>query len=245
MTMLGERDKHIQEALVVRIDPTGNDKLAANLDPKDQKLFQYYKEIAKKSKMHDFDEVVLIIAVTPWEYFGANDNGDAMFSKNFYKIRENGTLPKTVKSFETKAMPSRNHQYQDPSKSIGTILSAVYHEKYKRCEVLVRYDWKKATKECLTIRRGKSLVTSMGYRIYSPELPPESGEFCSLCGKHARRTSDRCSHLASLVGHVVDGVPVFMMNGLGFFVDLSRVAVPGDFNSRSVWRVPNEAVDGE
>jgi len=242
-TVKNGRIKYINSPLYRLLDNTLTDKLASTLDEEDKAALALYEELGRSAKKHEKDEIVLILAATPWEYFGPNDNGDALYAKPFFKIKEDAALPVTHKSFETRAMISKNHQYQTPEKAIGEVLKAVYNEKYKRVEVLARYDWTKALSECTRIRRNKSLMCSMGYRIYSPELPPESGEYCSLCGKHARRTEDRCSHLSGSVGAIVDGVPVFMMNGKGFFVDLSSIIIPGDFNSRTIWRMEHPKAD--
>lgn len=243
--MYGEYTKILENAVTIRIKDGDNDKLAASLDSEDRARFKQYEELAVKARKHPMDEVVLILAVTAWEAFGPNDNGDALFSRPIYKIKEKGTIPKTHKSFETRAMLSRNHQYSSPMQAVGDILHAAYIPKYKRIEVLARYDWHKATRECNRIRSKKALINSMGYRIYSPELPSESGEFCSYCGKHARKNKDRCPHLKGMIGSIIDGIPVFMMNGLGFFVDLSSVGVPGDFNVRTVWRASSGEKDGK
>jgi hypothetical protein len=238
--------KFINSPLYRLLDDSTRDKLASTMDEEDKKVIAEYERIGKEAKQHPRDEVVLILAATPWEQFGPNDNGDALYSKPFFKIKQDATLPVTHRSFETKAMISKNHQYQTPDKAIGGILKAIWNEKYKRVEVLAIYYWNKALSECNRIRKNKALMCSMGYRICSPELPPESGEYCSYCGKHARRTEERCSHLSGLVGSIVDGIPVFMMNGKGFFVDLSSIVIPGDFNSRTIWRLdPNSGDDSE
>ena len=228
--------KFIHTALMYRIDGKTNDKLASGIPEEDKAYYDGLMAKGVAAKKHPKDEVVLVLAATPWEYFGPNDNGDALFSRPFARISEKGTLPVTQHSFMEKAIASRNHQYRSKDNAIGDILDAHYNEKYKRLEVLIRYDWGKATKECLRIAGNKCLLVSMGYRIYAPDLPPESGEFCSVCGHHNRIPSDRCEHLATMVGSVVDGVPVYMMNGIGYFVDISSVAIPGDFNARVILR---------
>lgn len=229
--------KYINSTLTRLLDGNVRDKLASGADADDLKALSEYEALGRAAKTHDLDEVVLILAATPWEYYGPNDNGDALFTRPFFKIKEDGTLPQTYKSFETRAMVSRNHQYQTPDKAIGRVLKSVYNEKYKRVEILALYEFAKALSECTRIKKNKSLMCSMGYRIYSPELPPDSGEFCSFCGKHARRTEQRCSHLAGMIGSIIDGVPVYMMNGKGFFVDISSIVIPGDFNARTIWRL--------
>lgn len=228
--------KVIDTALALRIDKTGNDKLASGIPEEDKAYYDKLIAQGNAAKKHPKDEVVLVLAATPWEYFGPNDNGDALYSEPFAKVPEAGTLPVTYKSFKEHAIASRNHQYKDKNLAIGEILNAYYNPKYKRLEILIRYDWEKATKECLKIASNKCLLVSMGYRIYAPDLPSESGEFCSVCGHHNRVPADRCEHLASMIGSVVDGVPVYMINGIGYFVDISSVAIPGDMNARTILR---------
>lgn len=228
--------KVIDTACAFRIDKTGNDKLASGIPEEDKAYYDKLIAQGNASKKHPKDEVVLVLAATPWEYFGPNDNGDALFSAPFARVSAQGTLPVTYKSFTERAIASRNHQYKDKDLAIGEILNAYYNPKYKRLEVLIRYDWAKATRECRKIAGNKCLLVSMGYRIYAPDLPAESGEFCSVCGHHNRRPMDRCEHLSSMIGSVVDGVPVYMMNGIGYFVDISSVAIPGDFNARVILR---------
>lgn len=232
-----EDTKIIETALAFRLGNNGNDKLASGIPEEDRAYYEALMAKGVAAKKHPKDEVVLVLAATPWEYFGPNDNGDALFSRPFGKISGQGTLPVTQHSFMEKAIASRNHQYHNKERdAIGEILDAHYNEKYKRLEVLIRYDWAKATKECLKIAGNKCLLVSMGYRIYAPDLPSESGEFCSVCGHHNRIPADRCQHLSSMVGSIVDGVPVYMMNGIGYFVDISSVAIPGDFNARVILR---------
>lgn len=229
--------KIIDTALAFRLGAGNNDKIAAGIPEEDRACYEELMAKGVVAKKHPKDEVVLVLAATPWEYFGPNDNGDALFSAPFARISEKGTLPVTQYSFKEKAIASRNHQYHNKERdAIGEILDAKYNEKYKRLEVLIRYDWEKATRECLKIAGNKCLLVSMGYRIYAPDLPAESGEFCSVCGHHNRIPADRCEHLASMVGSVVDGIPVYMMNGIGYFVDISSVAIPGDMNARTILR---------
>jgi len=238
-------DKIIENGKAYRLSPGSSDKLASSIPEGDREFYTTLMKEGIKQKKHDKDEVVLILAVTPWEYFGSNDNGDALFEKPFFKIGKEGTLPITNKSFLTRAMASRNHQYKTPDKAIGDILYAMYNTKYKRVEVLIRYDWAKATKECLKIKRNNCLLESMGYRIFASDLPPESGEFCSYCGHHNRIPEDRCSHLKTMVGSLIDGVPVFMMNGIGYFVDISSIVIPGDFNARTIMRATGKEEDAK
>lgn len=227
--------KHLH-SVMYRLTPTGNDKLASAIPPEDRAVYAALMKKGIEAKKHPMDEAVLTLALTPWEYFGPNSNGDGLFARPFFKISEQGTLPVTYKSFTTKAMASRNHQYSSPDMAIGDIIYAGYNAKYKRVEVLIVYRWEKAAGECRKISRNKCLLTSMGYRIYAQDLPPEAGEFCSYCGHHNQIPQDRCDHLSTMIGSLVDGVPVFMMNGVGYFVDISSIAIPGDFNSRNIMR---------
>lgn len=230
-----EQVKYI-DSVMFRITPAGNDKLAASIPAEDRAMYQSLMDMGLNAKEHKLDEVVLTLALTPWEYFGSNDNGDALFERPFFHIEQEGTLPVTSGSFTRRAMASRNHQYRTPDMAIGDILYAAYNNKYKRVEVLIVYRWEKAAGECRRISRNKCLLTSMGYRICAADLPPSAGEFCSYCGHHNQVPGDRCDHLATMTGSLIDGVPVFMMNGVGYFVDISSVAIPGDFNSRTIMR---------
>lgn len=230
------KDKIIDSAVAYRLGKDSGDKLASLIPEEDRALYDALMEEGLKAKEDPRDEVVLVLAATPWEHFGPNDNGDALFSKPFYRIASEGTLPYTYKTFKTRAMASRNHQYKSPDMAIGVILYAAYNSKYKRVEVMILYKWGIATNECLKIARKKCLLVSMGYRIYAADLPASSGEFCSYCGHHNRVPADRCEHLKTMIGSLIDGVPVYMMNGEGYFVDISSIVIPGDFNARTIMR---------
>lgn len=214
------------------------DKLASGIPDEDKDYYNAIFALKEEFREHQKDEFALILAVTPWEYFGPNANGDALFAKPFYQIRSESVLPKTCSTLVTRAMLSRNHKYSDPETcSIGDVIQANYNEKYKRVEVFARYSWEKAPSECNRLRRGSSLLTSMGYRIYAPDLPAYSGEFCSFCGTHARIPAQRCIHLSTKNNTILNGIPIFMMNGDGYFVDLSSIVIPGDMNSRTIVRL--------
>ena len=230
-------DKRIMITAGIALSTSG-DKLASGIPEEDKEYYDNIFALEKDFRQHPKDEFALILAVTPWEYFGPNANGDALFSKPFFYIKDESTLPKTCGSLVTRAMLSRNHKYDDPDTcAIGETIQANYNEKYKRVEVFARYDWVKAPSECSRLRRKSALLTSMGYRIYAADLPSYSGEFCSFCGKHARVPSQRCSHLSSQNNAIIQGIPVFMMNGHGYFVDLSSIVIPGDMNSRTILRL--------
>lgn len=240
---LPKRDKYIA-ATAYRIGGSKtNDKLAAVI-PEDDKAY-YAEAFAAAEKLKgEKDEIALLLAATPWEYFGCNDNYDALLSMPNFGVSVKGTLPVTGDIFKNTAIPTRNHKYMDKKNdAIGDIIWAKYNEKYKRLEVLVLYKWEKASSECLRLRRNACLIVSMGYRVYSPDLPETTGEYCPYCGHFNRLKGDRCEHLANNLGMIIDGVPIYMINGEGIFIDISSIVIPGDSAARTIYRfAPSEPV---
>ena len=64
---------------------------------------------------------------------------------------------------------------------------------------------------------------------------------CSYCGKKAYKTAaEHCDHIKNKLGHIIDGVPVFMINHKPKWYDLSIVIIPGDMNARVMYTVPKK-----
>ena len=80
--------KFIDTALAFRLDNKNNDKLASGIPEEDREYYDALMAKGLAAKKHPKDEVVLVLAATPWEYFGPNDNGDALYSRPFAKISE-------------------------------------------------------------------------------------------------------------------------------------------------------------
>ncbi len=176
------------------------------------------------------------LAVTDWEGYGPNDNGDSFMSESIPGLLDaHQTLPANYKTFE-KGKAYRFHQSQDTKNSIGKIHYAYYNAKQRRVELIIELFWDKAPTECLQIKRNKALNLSMGTGV--------EYDICSVCSKIAKTEPEHCDHIRYQLMDIVEGVPVHMINAKPNFNDISVVIIPGDQNAKVMYTVPESDTVG-
>ena len=176
---------------------------------------------AFKNRQHERNVVFIALAVTSWEWYGMNDNGDSFYEENISNIVENiDTLPVAFKTFEGKPL-NRYHQQKGENSGIGKIHYAYYNQDQHRVELVCEAFWDKAPAECIKIKRGVPLKVSM-----SCATP---FDYCPVCGNAAATLDDHCDHIKYELMSIIDGVPVEMINR-PTYSELSLVVIPGDQN---------------
>ena len=85
--------------------------------------------------------IILVIAVSAYEFYGGNNNGDGWNERPMIigstRITEDEVLPKHYKSFETDGNVFFHHVNKDPVKKVGDVLKAFYHWPMHRVELLL------------------------------------------------------------------------------------------------------------
>ena len=183
----------------------------------------------------------LITALSKFEPFGPNKNGDGFYESALTRANdygdvdgENLTLP-MYKSFERFAKPFKNHDNTDKSPSYGHVLSSTDNDAMGRIELIVEVARTLAPDIVRAIENYEPVSTSMGFRA--------KYDVCSVCSNQARTRRDYCDHLRRLMLHVLpNGHQVHARNPWGKFFDISFVADPADVTSRAVavGRLPHD-----
>ena len=110
--------------------------------------------------------IILILAVSAYEFYGGNNNGDGWTERPMTigstRITEDDVLPKHYKSFETDGNVFKHHVNKDPLKKIGDILKAFYNDSMHRVELLLELDNEKAEDFVQRIEKGEFIPGSMG-----------------------------------------------------------------------------------
>ena len=178
---------------------------------------------------------LVITALTAYEAYGPNRNGDAFFEDHLKRLNDYGIVdgqPFEVpmfKSFEQFARPYRHHINRPDSPAYGRVLSSVYNEPMKRVELIVELDCKKAPDLAERLNRYEPVGTSMGFRCM------KGGDVCSICGHKAPSRRSYCDHLKHDMLRVFPGgKQAFAINPWGKFFDISFVIDPADPTSRAV-----------
>lgn len=181
-------------------------------------------EQANENKSYKRNVVAVVLAVTSWEYYGPNDNGDSFHEIPIGgQLDANETLVARYKTFESGNV-FKYHQSDDPDKAVGIIHFAYYNEEQHRIELVVEVEWDKDADTCLKLKRGVPLNVSMGCGV--------EYDICSVCGKKAKTPGEHCSHVKYNLMGVENGIPVFMINVKPTWFDLSFVVIPGDMNAK-------------
>lgn len=169
---------------------------------------------------------VLINAMGAAEIYGPNNNGDAFPA--MYQGKENlihDGLSHGYKTFQTNAKVYKHHKNNDPKKSYGDVLLAVWNKKMHRVELVARIDRSKAPFEADKIDNLEAVKTSMGTKV--------PYDVCSICGHKAKTTAKYCSHLRDFMGKTLpDGRKCYAINPFPKFFDISMVFVPAESSSR-------------
>lgn len=115
--------------------------------------------------------IVYVLAVSGWETYGENKNGDG-FPEFPYKedasppwIAPDDVLPLHYKSFEQHGNNYRHHQNKDPKKAVGKVMKAFWNPTMHRVELLIDLDDEKAPDLAERIASGEFPPVSMGTRV--------------------------------------------------------------------------------
>jgi hypothetical protein len=191
---------------------------------------EYHPEIAAyiagAKKIPGFTQL-LLTALGAGEYWGCNVNGDYFPEKALaYPGPEYG-----FKTFENNAHVFKHHINKDPAASYGDVALAVYNPKYRRVELIVRIDNKKAPDIVEKIDAGEYPDWSMGCRV--------PYDVCSVCGNRARNRTEYCSHLKYYMGKVEpeSGKQAYAINLTPKFFDISMVLIGADRIAKSLKKV--------
>lgn len=169
--------------------------------------------------------IILVLAMTAGEYYGANKNGDLF---NVGRVRagnviitpEEGLIPHH-KSFESDAHVFQHHINKDPAKALGSVLKSFYNPNMHRVELLLVLDNERAAETVEKIERGEFPAVSMGTKIRF--------DVCSICGNKAPSRAQYCDHAKYQLGvFLPNGKQVGVWNPSPRFFDISIVRRPAD-----------------
>jgi hypothetical protein len=185
--------------------------------------------------------IVYVLAVSAWERYGENRNGDG-FPDQPYKplasppwISEDEVLTKHYKSFEILGHNYRHHKNTDPEKSVGRVMKAFWNPTMYRVELLIDVDNVKAPDLAEKIAAGEYPPVSMGTKV--------PWDVCTLCGNKAPTRAQYCDHLRFQMRDVVNGVKIAALNPSCKFFDISWVIRPADPNAYMLKKVADEAYE--
>ena len=195
-----------------------------------------YEEITKYASVgHDFFKTVTpvpghsfvyVLAVSGWEFYGENRNGDS-FPEFPFKETENPpwiaadeTLVHYYKTFEQFGMNYRHHVNKDPAKAVGKVVKAFWNPAMHRVEILIDLDNARAPDLADRIAAGEYPPVSMGTRV--------PYDVCSICGNRAPTRAQYCNHLRFQMRDVINGMKVSALNPRPKFFDISWVFRPAD-----------------
>lgn len=182
--------------------------------------------------------IVYVLAVSAWERYGENRNGDG-FPDQPYKplasppwISEAEILSKHYKSFEQFGFNYRHHQNTDPAKSVGKVMQAFWNPSMFRVELVVDVDNAKAPDLAERIANGEFPPVSMGTKV--------PWDVCNICGNRAPTRAQYCDHLRFQMRDVINGVKVAALNPSPKFFDISWVVRPADPTAYMLKKVAEE-----
>jgi hypothetical protein len=211
---------------VNRLYSTGSlDKTASTLVPE---LVDYLEGLPDPS--HDEARAV-ITALSAYDTFGPNKNGDAFFREDLTRMWDYGQgvgeIP-MYESFEHYARPYKHHINRPDSQAYGKVLKAFWNPGMDRVELVVSVDRRLAKDIVERIEGYGDVSTSMGFRA--------KYDVCLYCGNRASRRPDYCEHARRQMLQVMpNGQIIAVRNPEGKFFDISFVIDPADITSRAVW----------
>lgn len=171
--------------------------------------------------------IVYVLAVSAWETYGENRNGDG-FPEHPYRedasppwIAPDDVLQLHYKTFEEFGYNYRHHANKDPLKAVGKVMKAFWNASMHRVELLVDLDNTKAPDLAQRIEAGEYPPVSMGTRV--------KYDVCSRCGNRAPTRAQYCDHLKFQMKQTLpDGHTVCALNPKPKFFDISWVFKPAD-----------------
>jgi hypothetical protein len=175
----------------------------------------------------------VITALSAYDTFGPNKNGDGFYREDLLKENDYGQVEGAdlkvpmYESFQYFARPYRHHINRPTSPSYGKVLRAFWNPDMDRVELVVSVDRKLAPDIVDRIEQYGDVSTSMGFRA--------KYDVCNVCHNKARIRREYCQHLLKQMLHVLpDGRIVHARNPEGRFFDISFVIDPADLTSRAV-----------
>jgi hypothetical protein len=183
---------------------------------------EYFKTI-QPVPGHSF---VYVLAVSDWEHYGENRNGDG-FPNQPYKpmanppwISQAETLSNWYHTFETFGNCFLHHTNNNPLKAVGKVVKAFWNDTMHRVELLIDLDNAKAPNVAARIEAKEFPAVSMGTKVLK--------DVCSVCGNNAPTRAQYCDHLRFQMRDVINGVKVAALNPSPKFFDISWVIRPAD-----------------
>lgn len=171
--------------------------------------------------------IVYVLAVSAWETYGENRNGDGFPEHPFKEdmsppwIAPDDTLPLHYKTFEQFGYNYRHHVNKDPKKAVGKVMKAFWNPAMHRVELLIDLDNAKAPDLAQRIEAGEFPPVSMGTRV--------KYDVCNICGNRAPTRAQYCDHLKFQMKQTLpDGRTVCALNPKPKFFDISWVFKPAD-----------------
>lgn len=186
--------------------------------------------------------IVYVLAVSGWERYGENRNGDG-FPEFPYKedatppwIAADDVLSLHYKTFEQYGYNYRHHVNKDPKKSVGKVMKAFWNPSMHRVELLVDLDNSKAPDLAQRIEAGEFPPVSMGTRV--------KYDVCNVCGNRAPTRAQYCDHLKFQMKQTLpSGITVCALNPKPKFFDISWVFKPADPTAYMMKKVAESAYE--
>ena len=207
--------------------------------------YEYLKTVTPKSG----HSIVLVNAMGAFETYDDNRNGDSfpdrpvnvgVAAKCGHKdcassawIKEDEVLSKHYKTFEKHGGIYKHHVNKDPSKSLGTVMKAVWNTKMQRVELLLELVNDRDKDLVKKIEDGEYPAVSMGCHV--------KWDVCSICGHRAPTRKDYCEHARLKMRQVMpNGEKVCVHNPSPRFFDISFVYRPADPTGFMLKKVASE-----
>ena len=207
-----------------------------------------YEEVTKYASVgHDFFKTVTpvpghsfvyVLAVSGWEFYGENRNGDGFPEFPYMEtstppwIAADETLPRYYKTFEEFGYNYRHHVNKDPAKAVGKVVKAFWNSAMHRVELLIDLNNAAAPDLADRIAAGEYPPVSMGTRV--------PYDVCNICGNRAPTRAQYCNHARFQMREVVNGKKVCVLNPRPKFFDISWVFRPADPIAFMMKKVANE-----
>jgi hypothetical protein len=190
---------------ILRFSTKGLDKAQEKRANMFSKLVEGYTPSKDKTAVHT-------IAMTAFEKFGFNRNGDGWKRANL--LRDHPTFISHAKVY-------RHHKNTPADPSFGVVKAAMYNEDMDRVELLMELDNTKCAEELSLLERDGSYPVSMACKI--------AYDVCSICSNKAKTPREYCHHVKEAMGKILDdGRIVGVDNPNSTFFDISRVIRPAD-----------------
>lgn len=177
-----------------------------------EKRANMFSELTKDYVPAEGKTAVHTIAMTAFEKFGFNRNGDGWKAASLQ--RDHPTFVSNAKVF-------RHHRNTSADPSYGVVKASCYNKDMDRVELLMELDNEKCAEELSLLEKQGSYPVSMATRV--------PYDVCSICENKAKTPKDYCWHAKEAMGKILDdGRMVGVDNPHSVFFDISRVVRPAD-----------------